>query len=260
MLSQNQTKLLTALQVKKYRQKYRKFVVEGEKMVAELLQQQRYHVSALFATAAWTEQNASMLSAFLEKTTLVTEAELKKISSLTTPNAVLAVAEMPDDLGLSIISSFKLQTPSTPLSFFLDGLQDPGNVGTILRTADWFGMPTVFCSPDCADVFSPKVVQASMGAVLRIHTAELPLAELVHTLPSGTPVLGAVLGGQSVFEGKLPTHGLLVIGNEGRGISPDTERLLTHRLTIPRHPQGKAESLNAAVAAGILAAQLMMRG
>lgn len=260
MLSQNQTKLLTALQVKKYRQKYRKFVVEGDKMVAELLEQQHIRVSSLFATAAWIEQNASAQPTFLEKTTLVTEAELKKISSLTTPNAVLAVAEMPEDLDLATASILNLQTPTPPLSFFLDGLQDPGNVGTILRTADWFGMSTVFCSPDCADVFSPKVVQASMGAVLRIRTAELPLAELVHALPSGTPVLGAVLGGQNVFEEKLPMHGLLVIGNEGRGISSETERLLTHRLTIPRHPQGKAESLNAAVAAGILVAQLMMKG
>ena len=273
MLSHNQTKLLTALQVKKYRQKYRKFVVEGDKMVAELLAQQRVGVSALFATAAWIEQNAPLLSAFLEKTTLVSEAELKKISTLSTPNAVLAVAEIPPDfeslpesvtgqtssrgLGIKLqTSNFKLQTSNC---FYLDGLQDPGNVGTILRTADWFGMPAVFCSPDCADVYSPKVVQASMGAVLRIHTAELPLAALLAAAPD-TPVMGAVLGGQNVFEMELPKHGLIVIGNEGRGISPESERLLTHRLTIPRHPQGRAESLNAAVAAGILAARICRGG
>ena len=258
MLSHNQTKLLTALQVKKYRQKYRKFVVEGDKMVAELLAQQRVGVSALFATAAWMEQNAPSLLAFLEKTTLVSEAELKKISTLSTPNAVLAVAEMPPDFEPlpEATSNFKLQTSNC---FYLDGLQDPGNVGTILRTADWFGMPAVFCSPDCADVYSPKVVQASMGAVLRIHTAELPLAALLAAAP-GTLVMGAVLGGQNVFEMELPKHGLIVIGNEGRGISPESERLLTHRLTIPRHPQGRAESLNAAVAAGILAARVCRGG
>lgn len=267
MLSHNQTKLLTALQVKKYRQKYRKFVVEGDKMVAELLAQQRVGVSALFATAAWMAQNAPALSAFLEKTTLVTEAELKKISTLSTPNAVLAVAEMPPDfdpssadLSAEIFQSSTLHPPPSTIHrpcFYLDGLQDPGNVGTILRTADWFGMPAVFCSPDCADVFSPKVVQASMGAVLRVRTAELPLAALLAALP-GIAVMGAVLGGQNVFEVALPTHGLLVIGNEGRGLSPETERLLTHRLTIPRHPEGRAESLNAAVAAGILAARVCM--
>lgn len=253
MLSHNQTKLLTALQVKKYRQKYRKFVVEGEKMVAELLAQQRVGVSALFATTVWMEQNAPVLSAFLEKTTLVTEAELKKISTLSTPNSVLAVAEMPAD-------STSVLNPQFSIAFYLDGLQDPGNIGTILRTADWFGMPAVFCSPDCADVFSPKVVQASMGAVLRIPTAELPLADLLAALPPGIPVMGAVLGGQNVFEGKWPAHGLLVIGNEGRGLSPDTARLLTHRLSIPRHPEGRAESLNAAVAAGILAARACLMG
>ena len=265
MLSHNQTKLLTALQVKKYRQKYRKFVVEGEKMVAELLSQQYIGVSALFATATWMEQNAPAMSDFLEKTTLVSEAELKKISTLSTPNAVLAVAEMPTDFDLSPSEVMakaghsSLLTPHpSPLThpcFYLDGLQDPGNVGTILRTADWFGMPAVFCSPDCADVFSPKVVQASMGAVLRIRTAELPLATLLAAAP-GIPVMGAVLGGQDMFEMTLPAHGLLVIGNEGRGISPEVETLLTHRLTIPRHPLGKAESLNAAVAAGILAARV----
>jgi len=256
MLSHNQTKLLTALQVKKYRQKYRKFIVEGEKMVAELLAQQRVGVSALFATAAWMEQNAPILSAFLEKTTLVTETELKKISTLSTPNSVLAIAEMPADPASILNSQFSILHSPFSIAFYLDGLQDPGNVGTILRTADWFGMPAMFCSPDCADVFSPKVVQASMGAVLRVPTAELPLADLLAALPPDTPVMGAVLGGQNVFEVKLPAHGLLVIGNEGRGLSPETERLLTHRLTIPRHPQGRAESLNAAVAAGILAARV----
>ena len=258
MLSHNQAKLLTALQVKKYRQKYRKFVVEGEKMVAELLAQQHIGVSALFATAAWMEQNALVVSAFLDKTTLVSEAELKKISTLSTPNAVLAVVEMPHSFEPSDPESEGVPYPTLLRSaacFYLDGLQDPGNVGTILRTADWFGLPAVFCSPDCADVFSPKVVQASMGAVLRIRTAEIPLAVLMATTP-GIPVMGAVLGGQNVFEMSLPAHGLLVIGNEGRGISPEVEALLTHRLTIPRHPQGKAESLNAAVAAGILAARV----
>jgi len=245
MLSHNQIKLLTALQVKKYRQKYRKFVVEGDKMVAELLGQSRIAVSAVFATERWADENADILSGFSEKTTFVTDAELKKISSLTTPNAVLAVAEMPADIeSVEILHS--------NLCFYLDGLQDPGNVGTILRIADWFGLPAVFCSPDCADAFSPKVVQASMGAIFRIRTAELPLIELLRAAP-GTAVLGAVLGGDNVFEANTPRTGLLVIGNEGRGISPETEALLTHRLTIPRHPRGGAESLNAAVAAGILA-------
>ena len=126
-------------------------------------------------------------------------------------------------------------------------------MGTILRIADWFGLPAVFCSPDCADVYNPKVVQASMGAIFRVQSGEIPLVELLEKQP-GLPVSGAVLGGENVFEATLPSHGLLVMGNEGRGITPETEQMLTHRITIPRHPSGGAESLNAGVAAGILAA------
>ncbi len=126
-------------------------------------------------------------------------------------------------------------------------------MGTILRIADWFGFPAVFCSTDCVDVYNQKVVQASMGAVFRIKCWETPLAALLKYAPN-LPVSGAVLGGENVFEMVLPPHGLLVIGNEGRGISPEVMPTLTHRITIPRHPAGAAESLNAGVAAGILAA------
>ncbi len=246
MLSHNQQKLIAALQVKKYRQKYRKFVVEGEKMVGELLRQTRLPVSALFGLERWAEAHAALLAPFLEIFNPVSEGELKKISGLSTPNGVLALAEWPAVLPV-------LDLPLTERCFYLDGIQDPGNLGTILRIADWFGLPAVFCSPDCVDAFSPKVVQASMGAIFRIQTQEITLSDLVAQLP-GLPVMGAVLGGDDVFTTALPGHGLLVIGNEGRGLSPVAERLLTHRLTIPRPPRGRAESLNAAVAAGILAA------
>jgi len=248
VLSHNQTKLLSALQVKKYRQKYRKFTVEGEKMVAELLAQQRVAVSALFGLERWAAGNAALLQPFLEKFNPVNEAELKKVSSLTTPNQVIAVAELPDD-------SFRPEILQRDFCFYLDGIQDPGNLGTILRTADWFGIPAVICSPDSADAFNPKVVQASMGAFLRVKIWEMPL-EVVLENTSGLPVLGAIIGGENIFQSSLPPNGLIVIGNEGRGISPATEARLTHRLSIPRHPSGGAESLNAAVAAGIFAAAL----
>ncbi|HNG90713.1 MAG TPA: TrmH family RNA methyltransferase, partial [Saprospiraceae bacterium] len=211
MLSHNQAKLLTALQVKKYRQKYSKFVVEGDKMVAELLAQTRISVSTLFATPAWLEQHTGR-HIFPEQTYPVSESEMKKISTLSTPSPVLAIAHLPS-------ADDTLQHSPTLLGhnlcFYLDGLQDPGNVGTILRIADWFGWGAVFCSPDCADVYSPKVVQASMGAVLRMPTAEVDLPALLRTAPD-TPLLGAVLGGDSVFEKNYPPHGLLLIGNEGR--------------------------------------------
>jgi len=246
MLSNNQQKLIAALQVKKYRQKYSKFVVEGEKMVGELLRQTRLPLVSIFGLERWAEEHAALLKPYLQIFNPITEAELKKISALTTPNQVLAIAELPDEapnMGLW----------QTARCFYLDGIQDPGNLGTILRIADWFGLPAVFCSPDCVDAYSSKVVQASMGAIFRIHTQEIVLSALVAQVPA-LPVLGAVFGGENLFHTTLPSHGLLVIGNEGRGISPETAGLLTHRLTIPRHPQGQAESLNAAVAAGILAA------
>ncbi|HRI60776.1 MAG TPA: RNA methyltransferase [Saprospiraceae bacterium] len=248
MLSHNQTKLLTALQVKKYRQKYRKFTVEGEKMAAELLTQQRVAVSAVFGLERWADENAALLQPFLDKFNPVSEAELKKVSGLTTPNRVLVVAELPDE-------PFSLQILQHDFCFYLDGIQDPGNLGAILRVADWFGLPAIVCSPDTVDAFSPKVVQASMGAFLRVQIWEMPLEDVLEQAP-GLPVMGAVLGGDNIFQTALPSNGLVVIGNEGRGISPAVEALLTHRLTIPRHPSGGAESLNAAVAAGIFAAML----
>ncbi|MBK7939211.1 MAG: RNA methyltransferase [Lewinellaceae bacterium] len=248
MLSLNQTKLLTALQIKKYRQKYRKFTVEGEKMAAELLTQQGVAVSAIFGIERWAAENTALLQPFLEKFNIVSDAELKKISCLTTPNRVLVVAELPD-------RPFNPDWLRSDFCFYLDGIQDPGNLGTILRVADWFGIPAVVCSPDSADAFGAKVVQASMGAFLRVGIWEMPLEQLLENTP-GLPVAGAVLGGENLFQTVLPTHGVLVIGNEGRGISPAAETRLTHRLTIPRPPAGGAESLNAAVAAGICAAAL----
>jgi TrmH family RNA methyltransferase len=248
VLSNNQTKLLTALQVKKYRQKYRKFTVEGEKMAAELLAQKRVAVSAVFGLERWAAENAALLQPFLEKFNPVSEGELKKISALTTPNQVLVVAELPDE-------SFTPEILQHDFCFYFDGIQDPGNLGTILRTADWFGIPAVICSPDSADAFAPKVVQASMGAFLRVKIWEMPLEQVLEKIPD-LPVVGAVLGGKNIFQTKLPPNGLVVVGNEGRGISPEIENRLTHRLTIPRHLNGGAESLNAAVAAGIFAAAI----
>ncbi|MCC6460048.1 MAG: RNA methyltransferase [Saprospiraceae bacterium] len=245
MLSNSQQKFLTALQVKKYRQKYRNFTVEGSKMVAELLQQQRIPVVAVYGLERWAQENAALLAPFYDKFNPVSESELRKISALSSPNAALAVATLPEDAPP--------QWAPDRYAFYLDGIRDPGNLGTILRIADWFGLPAVFCSADCADAFSPKVVQASMGAIFRVATAELPLEQLLNTNPA-LPVLGAMFDGENLFSCALPPAGLLVIGNEGSGISPEVAARLTRRLTIPRGPGSGAESLNASVAAGILAA------
>lgn len=245
MLSAAQQKFLTSLHVKKYRQKYRKFVVEGDKLVSELIGQQRVGVSALYALDSWLASHGEKLAAWRDKVFPVTEAELKKISALSTPNQALAVADIPEPGNPS--------GERPPRAFLLDGIQDPGNLGAILRVADWFGFDAVFCTPDCVDLYSPKVVQASMGAVLRVPGLEIEADALLSLWP-GLPVLGAVFDGENAFTAAWPPAGLLVIGNEGRGISPALDARLTRRLTIPRAPTGRAESLNASVAAGILAA------
>ncbi len=248
MLSASQQKFLTALHVKKYRQKYLKFTVEGTKMVAELLGQTRVPVVAVYGLERWAAENAERLAPFNEIFNPVTEFELKKISALSTPNEVLAVAAMPDSS----------QLPLPAMAFYLDGIRDPGNFGTILRIADWFGLGAVYCSSDSVDAFSPKVVQASMGAVFRVPVLEVDLDVLLATQPAW-PVLGAVLEGENLFSAQLPDTGLLVIGNEGSGIRPDVDARLTRRLTIPRGQGSGAESLNASVAAGILAAFIVGR-
>lgn len=248
MLSSSQQKFLTALQVKKYRQKYHKFTVEGSKLVLELLAQQRIRVTAVYGLERWAGENAAALAPFNEIFTPVSEPELKKISALTNPNAVLAVAAMPDEQG-----GKQLQIQPGELAFYLDGIRDPGNMGAILRIADWFGFQAVYCSPDCTDVYGQKVVQASMGAILRVPVREVLLDELLAQAPL-CPATGAVLEGENLFTAEMPADGLLVIGNEGSGISPEVEKRLTRRLTIPRGAGGGAESLNASVAAGILAA------
>ncbi|MEZ4919977.1 MAG: RNA methyltransferase [Saprospiraceae bacterium] len=249
MLSNNQSKLIRSLQLKKYRQKYRKFVVEGDKIVAEMLQQSRVSLDALYATDSWAHAHTSLLGPFADKLTIVTESELKKVSGLSTPNQVLAVANAPDEPG-------DFQTLLNAFTFYLDGIQDPGNLGTILRIADWFGFPAVLVSPDTVDAFNSKVIQASMGAVFRIPVIALEPASIRQHLPE-MPLIGAVLEGQSIYSIDFPERGLLVIGNEGNGIRPATEALLSHRVFIPRGPGGQAESLNASVAAGILAAAVM---
>ena len=245
MISHNQLKHLRSLSVKKYRQEHGQFLIGGDKMVLELLGQSQVSIQAIYALEPWIEKNKRLLRPFSNHLHPVSEPELAKISALKTPNQVLAVANLPG-------TSCNFQLPQSDLCFYLDGIQDPGNMGSILRVADWFGLPAVFCSPDCVDVFSPKVVQASMGAIFRVQTWELDLEEILVESP-GISIAGAVLDGKNVFDLNLPSTGLLVIGNEGRGISPRTEQLLTLRVSIPRHPSGGAESLNAAVAAGILA-------
>lgn len=247
-LSKNSIKYIRSLQLKKFRQKYNNFVLEGDKIAREILHQSYLQIENIYALPHWIEANQHILQRFSDRIHAIEVTDLSKISSLATPNQVLIIAQQPKPaLGKNDLMG--------KLSLFLDGIQDPGNMGTILRIADWFGIPYVFCSHDCVDVFSPKVVQASMGALLRVKVIEIKLEQLRSLFPD-LPILGAVLHGDNIFKTSLPEAGILVIGNESKGISTSVQSLLTHRIAIPPAPGSGAESLNAAVATGIIVAIL----
>ena len=251
-LSKAKIKLISALQHKKYRQKYNKFIVEGEKITGELLREAPDIFEMVFAVPDWLEANAPVLAERKIAASAVTPAELKRISCLSVPNKVLSLLRITEP-------DIEQEQFQTDFSLYLEGIRDPGNLGTILRIADWFGIRHVFFSQDCADLYNPKVVQASMGSFLRVRCLQRSLGDLRKALDVSFPVIGAVLDGENVFKKQLPAKGLVIIGNEGKGISPETEALLSHRISVPRAEGGDAESLNAAVAAGIICAVLRNR-
>lgn len=245
MLSNQQVKFINALSVKKYRQKYGRFIAEGEKIVSELLKS-GYPVDAIYALPDWLEQHRQMLKHNISKFIVqeVTEAELKKISQLDSPNKVIAVCPIPE-------TEPQKEVVEQQVCLVLDEIKDPGNLGTIVRTADWFGLPYIFCSPSCVDLYNPKTIQATMGSFLRVKVFYQPLS-LLFTQFSDIAVYGAMLNGQNIFDAQCKPPAFVVIGNEARGISDEVLPFIQHSITIPKF--GNAESLNAAVATGIICA------
>ena len=243
-LTKAQIARLQRLQEKKHRTEAGLFVIEGAKVVTELLAA-GYPLLELYATPAWLDGAGRTAVPDGPTMTRVTEAEMARISHFPTPAPVLAVAriETPALADGELANGYTLA---------LDGIQDPGNVGTLLRIADWFGFARVLVSPDCADRFSPKVIHASMGSFARMRTLAGPLPELLRVCP--VPVIGCDLSGEPLETYAPPKAAVVVIGSEGRGLSSEVAALLTTRLTIRRY--GGAESLNAAVAAGIVCAHL----
>ena len=249
MLSKAKISYVQSLKQKKFRQKYNNFLVEGDKSARELLELSGAEVEFIFALPTWAEKNASLVRKYGEKLLIVNAIELKKISQLKTPNQVLVVARQLED-------EWSKEKVTQGFSLYLDGIQDPGNMGTILRIADWFGIEYVFCSKECADIYNPKVIQSTMGAFMRVKAPKVELSSLKNEFPD-LPILGALMQGENVYSlDKLPA-GILVIGNEGRGISEETQTLLTHKITIPAPIGSGAESLNAGVATGIIVSHLL---
>lgn len=243
MLVKQKIKYIQTLGQKKFRQEEGVFIVEGPKLVKELLQIDPVAVKEVFALQEWIEENPELAG----KTTItaITEIELERISQLSTPNKVLAIVQQ-------YPTSETIMTNQVVL--LLDTIQDPGNLGTIIRIADWFGVEQILCSPDSADLYNPKVVQSTMGSIARVKVNYLDL-EAWLVSQKNIPVYAASLDGQDITSMEKIKKGIIIIGNESKGISEDILQLATNRITIPA--KGKAESLNAAVAAGIILSHLI---
>ena len=245
MLSKAQIKYIQSLQHKKYRQKSGQFIAEGDKIVPELLLG-GLTVREVYATPKWISAHESVLAALPSvKVEAVEEFLLRQMSALTTPNQALALLDMPP-AGIPVLKG--------TVSIALETLQDPGNMGTIIRIADWFGIRQLFCSPDCVDVFNPKTIQATMGSIARVQIIEMPLLPLLQE--GGVASYAATLHGSDISGFSRLQEGIILIGNESRGLSEEVIGASTHRITIPR--LGGAESLNAAVAAGIICGRLLI--
>ena len=244
MVSKALGKYVQSLHQKKYRQRHGAFLVEGGKNVIELLRSD-LETEHLLVTAEFASQNRALLPARLPLTE-ATEAELTQLGTLATNTSALAVARLPAAQPLP------LTLPESALLLALDEVRDPGNLGTLLRLADWYGLPGVVLSPGCADPYSPKTVSASMGAFARVSVWERDLTEWLPSLAPTVGIFGADLEGDNVHRLALRPAGVLVMGSESHGLTPGVAAALTRRLHIPHGPGGGAESLNVAISAAIL--------
>lgn len=246
-LSKNKLKYIRSLKEKKYRTEYGTFVAEGNKMVNDLLPFLKCQL--LVGTPDFLD--------LIEKTGVeeiieVNDSQLAQASFLQNPQQVLAVFYIP------------LYTPQITIDeelvLALDGIQDPGNMGTIVRLADWYGIHHIFCSQDTVDVYNPKVVQATMGALARVNAHYIDLATFL-AQNQHLPIYGTLLDGRNIYEQEISTHGIIVMGNEGNGIRPEIKSLITNRLYIPNYPVGTptSESLNVAIATAIICAEFRRR-
>src|SRR6056300_1428226 len=233
MVVKSNIKLIKSLQQKKYRYEHQLFVVEGKKSVDELLE------SDLECYGVFHTADNNLIDSH-PKAEVVSTKELAQMSSLKTPPGILGVFHFPK--------------PSTPVfedwSLVLDDIRDPGNLGTIIRLCDWFGIRQLICSKQTVDCYNPKTLQATMGSISRVQIHYQDIKEFL--AQSGLPIYGAFMDGNSIYKVKLPQKGILIMGNEANGISEDIENLMSHRINIPSYGDSSTESLNVAMATGIL--------
>lgn len=247
MLIKADIKLVRSLEQRRVRRTEGLFVAEGPRLVGELLG--HFECCKLFATEAWLQAHPSTAA---RNVVQVDEREMSRLSLMQTPNQVLALLAIPED-----------NAPTEPegLNLVLDNVQDPGNLGTIVRLADWFGVEHIWCSPTTVDIWSPKVVQATMGGLARVHVHYLDLLSFLEKQQSRMPIYGTSLAGDSLWNQELTKNALVVMGNEGNGVSCEVEALCQRKLFIPNYPPSRAttESLNVAMATGIILAEFRRR-
>lgn len=254
MLSKNKQKLVRSLDRKKNRDAEGLFLAEGPKLVTELLA--HFRCRLLVGEPAVLSKVPFEANAVAERVE-VTAEELARVSLQRAPQGLLAVFEKPQPVAAQSL----LPVAGRSLCLALDGVQDPGNVGTIVRIADWWGIEHVICSHDTADVFAPKTVQSTMGALGRVGVHYTDLPAWLDELPAGTPVYGTLLEGDNLYDSELTPHGIIVMGNEGNGLSSAVRERVSHRLLIPSFPPDRptSESLNVAVATAVTCAEFRRR-
>ena len=248
MLSKNKIKYIHSLELKKNRKEEQAFVAEGHKLVGDLLG--HFPCRLLVATRAWLDRNPDVEAMEIIE---VNQEELTRASLLKTPQEVLAVFEQPE-------YSIQPEVVERSLCLALDDVQDPGNLGTIIRLADWFGIEHIFCSLGTVDVYNPKTVQATMGALARVKLHYVDLPSIIASMPS-VPIYGTFLDGNNIYAETLSANGLIIMGNEGKGVSPEVAKLVKKRLYVPNYPSERvtSESLNVAVATAVVCAEFRRR-
>lgn len=246
MISKNQIKFIRSLELKKNRKRESLFVAEGPKVIEELLKLKTPHT--IIATKEWIDNNPK-ISNVIE----VSERELESASLLKTPQQVLALFAIET-------TEQDLNIDNNKLYLALDGIQDPGNLGTIIRIADWFGIDTIYCSNETVDVYNPKVIQATMGSIARVKVIYTDLYNMISNSSDEMPVYGTFLDGSDIYKNELTPNGIIVMGNEGKGITKELKSLITNKLLIPSFSIGDtAESLNVAIATAITCSEFKRR-
>jgi TrmH family RNA methyltransferase len=246
MISKNQIKYIQSLHSKKNREEEGLFIIEGIKLVTEFIGHKKFNIKEVYATAEYISQYKVALENKNVNYSEISSDELKKISLQANPNQVLAIVnDCEHSLDVNALS--KIST------LYLDDIRDPGNLGTIIRIADWFGINQVICSPNCTELYNPKTLQASMGAVLRVNVVYCTIEDVLSKM-LGIPIYGAILEGKNIYTSTLKP-GLIIIGNEANGISKDVLSKITHPITIPAANSNGSESLNAANACAIICSE-----